>query len=222
MGLKDFVSELRDKLLNNKPTYNVTPIVAPVTIATSISTSGASWSEPPTIIKPIVKKKLPPLVKPFTTSLDYLDPKMSKWFPDFIKDVTKVNIPIFITCTARLIKCQSALYAQGRLPYEEVNRLRLACGMVKITPDEAGRGVTWTLYSRHLVDFDDTNVDNDYSQAFDFAIGTSKKLYWDVKVNLNKNNIADYEEVGSIAEKYDWVWGGRWKKPDYPHVEMGK
>ena len=90
-----------------------------------------------------------------------------------------------------------------------------------LTAVEAKKKVTWTLVSKHLVNFDDTDPNNDYSQAFDFFLISKKKAYWDVKANVNNNQIADYQEVGEIAESFGWEWGGRWKKkPDYPHIQL--
>lgn len=170
----------------------------------------------------VITLKPAPLIVPFTNSLDYLDPKMRKDFVPFMRKVDDAKLKIGISCTARLMKCQVALYAQGRQPLVEINRLRLLAGMKEIGATEAKKIVTWTLFSKHLVNYDDEDPNNDYSQAFDFFLLSGKTATWDVKTNVNKNKILDYEEIGEIAESFGWVWGGRWKKkPDYPHIEMG-
>jgi len=159
------------------------------------------------------------LLTPYTRDIAYLHPDMQVKMPAFLKEVAIAKIPLIITCTARKMQMQVALYAQGRQPIAEINRLRLIAGLPPITTTEAKKKVTWTLFSRHLVNYENTNTNDDYSDAFDFAIMDGKKASWDVKINVNKNSIPDYEEVGIIAEKYGWVWGGRWKTPDYPHIQ---
>ena len=71
-----------------------------------------------------------------------------------------------------------------------------------------GLKVTWTTNSRH--------TDRD---AFDIAIVKDGKPVWDVKVNVNINEIPDYLEAGQIGESIGLVWGGRWGKPDFPHYQ---
>ena len=71
-----------------------------------------------------------------------------------------------------------------------------------------GLKVTWTTNSRH--------TDRD---AFDIAIVKDGNPVWDVKVNVNINEIPDYLEAGQIGESIGLVWGGRWGKPDYPHYQ---
>lgn len=146
---------------------------------------------------------------------------MAKDFPAFMRKVQYADLKIKITCTARLFKCQVALYAQGRQLVTEINRLRKLAGMTEIGAVEAKKIVTWTLVSKHLVNFDNTDPNDDYSQAFDFVVLSGKTAIWDVKASVNKNKIPDYEEVGEIAESFGWEWGGRWKKsPDYPHIQL--
>ena len=185
---------------DNEPVLSGTLIVPPVLSATLI-------------------EKPEPLMVPFTTDIEYLDPSMAIEIPTFLEMVEEKGIRIKITCTARLYKCQVALYAQGRQPIEEVNRLRALAGMRSVYASEASNKVTWTLVSTHLVNFDDTDADNDYSLAFDFVVMERAKAIWDPKVDVNENLIPDYEEVGKIAESFGWTWGGRWRNKDLPHVQ---
>ena len=60
------------------------------------------------------------------------------------------GIPYIITCTARKVKEQQALYAQGREDVEYVNTLRKAAGMPPIPENEDHYKVTWTLNSKHI------------------------------------------------------------------------
>ena len=73
-----------------------------------------------------------------------------------------------------------------------------------------GPKVTWTTLSRHTD-----------RAAFDIVINRDGKPCWDVKVDLNDNEIPDYEEAGRIGENVGLTWGGRWKTPDRPHFQLG-
>ena len=72
-----------------------------------------------------------------------------------------------------------------------------------------GRKVTWTLKSKHCE-----------RKAFDIAIKKDGSPVWDVKVNVNDNEIPDYEEAGRIGKSAGLVWGGDWKTPDMPHFQL--
>jgi peptidoglycan L-alanyl-D-glutamate endopeptidase CwlK len=74
-----------------------------------------------------------------------------------------------------------------------------------------GKKVTWVKVSRHT-----SRV------AFDIAILKDKKPVWDIKININNNEIPDYTEAGQIGEECGLVWGGRWSTPDFPHFELRK
>jgi len=150
--------------------------------------------------------------------IEDMTPSLQKKFKLFKKGMDKAGIPFILTCTARFVREQFALWAQGREPLDYVNDLRQKAGMPFIT-EEQNVEVTWTLQSKHLVDLEDDRVDNDKSQAFDIAITPGGKPVWDLKVNVNKNEIPDYEEAARIGESVGLKAGARFKKPDYPHFE---
>jgi peptidoglycan L-alanyl-D-glutamate endopeptidase CwlK len=130
------------------------------------------------------------------------------------------KIPFILTCTARTVKEQYALYAQGRQTLDEVNHLRFIARMPVITETENKYKVTSTLKSKHLIDLDDGDPNNDKSRAFDIAIIKDGKATWDLKVNVNNNEITDYIEAGNIGMSVGLVWGGSWTNfKDYPHFE---
>ena len=128
------------------------------------------------------------------------------------------GIPFIITCTARTVDEQVALYAQGRKTLSETNALRTMAGLPPITAQQ-NKKVTWTLKSNHLIDLDDGNAYNDKSRAFDLAISPGGKPVWDVKVDVNQDQVSDYEQAGKIGEACGLHWGGRFKTPDMPHFE---
>ena len=130
------------------------------------------------------------------------------------------GIPYIITCTARIINEQIALYAQGREDIEHVNILRRAAGMLPLPEKEDHYKITWTLHSKHIIDLDDGRSDNDQSRAFDIVITKNGKPSYDLKVDVNESGHPDYDEAGAIGESVGLKWGGRFKKPDRPHFEI--
>jgi peptidoglycan L-alanyl-D-glutamate endopeptidase CwlK len=50
----------------------------------------------------------------------------------------------------RTEKTQSAYFAQGRAPLEEVNKARKAAGLYLLTSEKQNYTITWTMKSRHL------------------------------------------------------------------------
>lgn len=72
-----------------------------------------------------------------------------------------------------------------------------------------GPKVTWTRKSKHIE-----------GKAFDIAILKDGKPCWDVKVDVNRDAAADYEQAGAIGESVGLRWGGRFKSPDRPHFEV--
>jgi peptidoglycan L-alanyl-D-glutamate endopeptidase CwlK len=145
---------------------------------------------------------------------------MQKKFALFKEKMDAAKIPFVVTCTARTVKEQQALYAQGRQPPDRVNIIRKIAGLAPISASEAQNKVTSTLKSKHLIDLDDSVTENDKSRAFDIAITKDGKATWDLKVNVNQNEICDYFEAGKIGESVGLVWGGSWKNfKDYPHFE---
>jgi len=149
-----------------------------------------------------------------------LVPELETKAKQFLEECKRKGINVIITRTACNIKEQIALYAQGRQSLKETNELRRIAGLPPITEWENKRKVTWTLKSKHLVNYDDADKTNDKAKAFDFVIVKDNKAVWDIKVDINKNQIPDYLEAGRIGESLGLKWGGRWKKPDYPHFEI--
>jgi len=105
-----------------------------------------------------------------------------------------------VTCTLRTLPEQMALYAQGRMQPEDVNRMREVAELEPISTEEALRRVTWTLKSKHLK-----------GEAFDIARVENGKVTW---------RMSAYEEAGVIGESVGLKWGGRFKTPDRPHFEI--
>jgi hypothetical protein len=69
--------------------------------------------------------------------------------------------------------------------------------------------VTWTRYSKHTE-----------RRAIDFALKAPDP--WDLKADINANDIPDFEEVGRMAEKCGLQWGivdGRGVHKDFGHCQ---
>ena len=93
---------------------------------------------------------------------------------------------------------QDELYAQGRTKPGK-----------RVTNAKGGRS-----YHNHGLAFDivllfDRNGDGIFEEAS-----------WDTLADFDKDGIADWQEVVSIAKQYGWEWGGSWATfPDAPHFQ---
>ncbi|NUU61276.1 M15 family metallopeptidase [Paenibacillus agri] len=104
------------------------------------------------------------------------------------------GIPIVITQGLRTIAEQDALYAQGRTKPGSI-----------VTNAKGG-------YSYH-----------NYGLAVDFALllPNGSSVSWDMKLDGNGNNIADWLEVAEEGKRLGFEWGGDWTSfKDYPHLQM--
>lgn len=148
-----------------------------------------------------------------STKIEDLTNKMQKMFSDFAFRMTVAGIEFKVTCTSRTAAEQAALYAQGRSPLKVVNDLRAIAGLPPIS-DKYNKKVTWTTKSKHIV-----NESNPKARAFDIVLLNDDRVHWDLKVDVNKNQISDYEEAARIGEAVGLKAGARFKSPDYPHFE---
>jgi len=147
-------------------------------------------------------------------------PELQEKYLDFFNKMEFAGITFALTSTSRNIVEQMALFVQGRLDFLDVNRFRWIANLPMLKDPGENKIVTWTLKSEHVTNLFDPDLNNDCSRAFDIAILKEGKITWDLKVSVNKNEIPDYEEAGVIGEQCGLVWGGRWKKPDYPHFQL--
>ena len=145
-----------------------------------------------------------------------LHPELRQKCELFLLGCQKAKLPVFITCTGRTLAEQAALFAQGRKPLSIVNEMRVECGLYVLAPEENKRKVTWTMQSLHIID-----PTTGYCSAFDFALrDENEKAHWNLKVDVNNNEVMDYQEAGLIALEVGLEWGGTWKTPDYPHCQL--
>jgi len=100
------------------------------------------------------------------------------------------------------MEAQEAIYMQGRHPLAVVNAFRVSIGFPPIKEAE-NRIVTWAPsgYSVH-----------NFALAADVCYATGDPY-------AEKGRLLTWDEFGNLAEALGLTWGGRWKKPDRPHVE---
>lgn len=61
---------------------------------------------------------------------------------------------------------------------------------------------------------------HEFGCAADFAILKGETaVEWSPVADLDLDGLVDWLEVGRIAEEVGLDWGGRWGKPDLPHLE---
>ena len=129
-----------------------------------------------------------------------LTTEMQALYAMFEQDMRAAGLKYILTCTYRSQFEQDALYAQGRLGIEEVNRLRLKAGLHGITPSE-NKIITKAKHSRHTD-----------REAFDIAM-----LDHDGKINWK---VIAYKVAGKIGKNLGLRWGGDFNSiKDYPHFE---
>jgi uncharacterized protein YkwD len=148
-----------------------------------------------------------------------LTDRMQVLYNLFKMKMDAAGIGFVLTCTSRTVKEQMALYQQGRDTLANVNAMRAMAGLYLLKADAENIKVTWTLHSKHLVDLDNGTTTDDKANAFDIAITRGGIATWDLKVNVNKNEIPDYEEAARIGESVGLKAGARFPSPDWPHFE---
>lgn len=138
----------------------------------------------------------------------------------FIGDCAKAGHIVVVTSVDRNYLEQNALFAQGRELLVVVNNLRKVAGLAPITEEE-NKIVTWTINSEHVINLEDARKDNDKSRAIDFAIKDKNgQVTWNLKADVNEDGISDYRECALIGENIGFYSGMRFKKPDWPHLQL--
>lgn len=110
---------------------------------------------------------------------------------------------------------QTAYFAQGRRPLDEVNRLRRKAGLHRISAHENRHPITSAgpYESAHTLD---------PSPAVDFVIVCRGVEMWHSWADCDKDGVSDYLELGLLGEQMGLTWGGRWRRfPDPGHLELG-
>lgn len=140
--------------------------------------------------------------------------QLQEIYPKFKQEALDKGIDFILTCTARTLKEQTALYAQGREILDMVNAKRQIAGLPPIKAS-ANKKVTWTMNSKHI-----TTPNEPLAKAFDVVIVKDGAAQWSVKTNVNNNDKPDYIELAEIGKKLGLKAGADFKSPDYPHFEI--
>jgi peptidoglycan L-alanyl-D-glutamate endopeptidase CwlK len=146
--------------------------------------------------------------------IEYLTPELRPLCDEFIQRCKCAGVDVMITCTLRSRATQAAYWARGRAPLSEVNRLYALAGLAPITAEQNRKKVTWTKNSRHFPGPDGL------SRAFDFAVLKDGQPVWDLKADIDADQIPDYLECARIARDLELESGAFWDNPDYPHVQL--
>ena len=157
------------------------------------------------------------------------DSRLIKIYYDFQAEMKKAGLAFILTCTARSMQEQAALFAQGRESTIDVNDLRRKAGL-DLLPMVDSKGnaiiykpITWTMQSYHIVDKANINPFMWKSRAFDIALvypNNPKKVYYDLKVDVDNDKLPDYREAANIGIKVGLTVGYDFKQSDPPHYQL--
>jgi peptidoglycan L-alanyl-D-glutamate endopeptidase CwlK len=146
--------------------------------------------------------------------LEDLTPETHEKCLRFLDECEDRGIAVMIVETLRTRATQEVYYMQGRHPLKIVNMARRKVGLWPLLEEENKRRITWTLESNHFT-----------GEAFDVALVKDGRPTWNIKTDMNGNEIQDYDEIGLIGESVGLTWGGRFKnskgkpRPDRPHFQ---
>lgn len=121
-----------------------------------------------------------------------LDPVVGKKTNKLIQKAAENGIKVVITDKLRTKKEQNKLYAQGRT---------------------AGGSIV--TYAKEGESY------HNYGLAIDYALKNNHgNIIWDTTYDGNSNGQSDWFEVAEMAKELGFKWGGDWRNPDYPHLQM--
>ena len=140
--------------------------------------------------------------------IDDLTPRMREKIVAFEQALAAAGLGHFRrSCTYRSQAEQDVLWKQGRAPLAEVNAAREAIGLAPITAAQNVK-ITWRAVSVHTS-----------REAVDYYVLRDGRADWDLKVDINRDDIPDWQQFVEIAESCGVEAGGRWRRPDWPHVQ---
>ena len=148
----------------------------------------------------------------FSTDISELLPGTQKKILRLEEWCLQTGVYVRRTCTYRSEVAQKALYARGRENYADCIELYKEAGLVPpldaFEPNWWKKKVTWTLKSTHSK-----------RRAVDYCM--RGKSPYDLKIDVNRNEVPDWEEFAIIAQKCGLNAGYFWKPPkrDCCHVQ---
>jgi peptidoglycan LD-endopeptidase CwlK len=144
--------------------------------------------------------------------ISLLHPRVATLALRLVEECAYQGVPLVVTQTLRSYQEQDELYAQGRTkagpPCVHDGHTR-PIGSCPIHPlgcivTQARGG--WSYHN--------------FGLAFDVAVKDKGTLNWHTGVDVNDNDITDYEEIGTIGQILGLEWGGAWKFSDFPHFQL--
>jgi len=122
----------------------------------------------------------------------------------FLDACRHAGVELIVTCTMRSNAEQEALYAQGRKPLDEVNRLRKLAGLSALTGKP-----------RIVTNAKPGQSKHNSGRAFDVVLlDDAGKPVWDDRDER-------WQLIGEIGKQCGLVWAGTWKTfKEYPHFEV--
>jgi hypothetical protein len=132
----------------------------------------------------------------------------------FVEEAKKQGINVKITNTLRGGGEQHRLFSIGR------NQEQLAetrdDRMFRQAIEEYEHGKI-TMPHGAVTNADAGDSFHNYSLAFDFVPIVDGKISYDITSKAGK---ARFQKLGSIGKSIGLEWGGDWKNPDYPHMQL--
>ncbi|GAA0597661.1 peptidoglycan L-alanyl-D-glutamate endopeptidase CwlK [Virgibacillus siamensis] len=120
------------------------------------------------------------------------DPVVAKKTKKLVQEAAQHGISVVITEKFRTKKEQNELYAQGRTA--------------------SGNIVTYAKGGESY---------HNYGLAVDYALKNDNgEIIWNTSYDGNNNGQADWFEVADLAKELGFEWGGDWRNPDFPHLQM--
>jgi len=113
---------------------------------------------------------------------------------------------------------QDALFAQGRMPLNDVNAMRRAAGLPPISAADNTRVVTNARGGQSNHNRIESMVPHGRA-AVDITLGYAVDIV-DRRYGWNIPNTRFWDDLGVLAKKHGCSWGGDWRNPDRAHVEM--
>lgn len=146
--------------------------------------------------------------------LEDLHPGVKAIAEDFQSQCASAGVSVLIYCTYRSDAEQAALYAQGRMPLDEVNRLRKVADLAPLGWGENGKIVTKAKPGESAHNHVDENG-KPCALAFDCAPIHAGKLSWDDKDPA-------WGVIGGIGVRLGLHWYGLPNVGFYekPHFEL--
>jgi len=125
--------------------------------------------------------------------LDLLHPSLRQEALHIYEEIRDRGVSIRVTDSLRTFGEQNALFAKGRT--------------------EPGKIVTYAKGGQSF---------HNYGLALDFCLLTEegRQVSWDRTLDLDGDQLRDWDEVVSVFKHHGWDWGGDWARfKDYPHFE---